>query len=143
MARPRTLTDDLTLVKAAGIDTVVSLLEPAEAASLGLAAQQEACAALDLTFLNHPIRDMHLPAPAAFAGFAADVAARLRSGAHVAVHCRASIGRSGMLVCTVLGHFGYDSAAALSHVSKMRGEAVPDTHEQTDFIKAIMTIGKA
>lgn len=140
MARPQILPDDLGIVKKAGIDTVISLLEPAEAATVGLSRAAEACASLGLTFLTHPIRDMHLPDPAAFQLFAADIAARMRRGAQVAVHCHASIGRSGMLACTTLGHFGYTAPTALAHVSKMRGVPVPDTAEQATFIRQIMTL---
>jgi protein-tyrosine phosphatase len=139
MARPQTLPDDIAAVKAAGVDTIMSLLEPAEAAKIGLAAQEAACSAQGIAFLNHPIRDMHLPEATAFAALAADVAARLRNGSNIALHCYASIGRSGMLACTILGHFGYTSQTALSHVSQMRGKPVPDTEEQAAFIKQIMS----
>jgi len=77
--------------------------------------------------------------PDAFTTFATDIATRLQGGDHVAVHCFASIGRTGMLTCTVLGHFGYDAETAQAHVSKMRGAPVPDTPEQTRFIKQIMS----
>ena len=139
MARPRILPDDLAAVKIAGIDTIISLLEPDEAATVGLAREGEVCATLGITFLNHPIRDMHLPDPAAFADFITDIAARLRNGASLAVHCHASIGRSGMLACSTLGHFGYSSANALAHVTQMRGVPVPDTAEQTAFIHRFMS----
>lgn len=137
MARPKALLRDLETVQLAGINTVVSLLEPREAALLGLGAQDARCAALGLAFLNHPIRDMHLPEPRGFAAFAAQIASSLREGAHVAIHCRASIGRSGMLACTVLGHFGYDADAAIAHVSAKRGEPIPDTEVQAAFIRAV------
>lgn len=139
MARPKVLPDDLKAIKTAGIDTVVSLLEPAEASNVGLAQQADTCATLGLTFLNHPIRDMHLPDPATFAPFSADIALRLRSGANIAIHCYASIGRSGMLACTVLGHFGYTADRALAHVSEMRGTDVPDTAAQTTFIQKMIS----
>lgn len=139
MARPQDLHADLAAVKDAGVDTIISLLEPAEAAAVGLSREAQVCASLDITFLNHPIRDMHLPDPAAFQLFATDIAARMRRGAQVAVHCHASIGRSGMLACTTLGHFGYTAPTALAHVSKMRGVPVPDTTEQAAFIRQIMT----
>ena len=121
------------------MQTVISLLEPAEAATVGLSEQPRVCAELGLTFLNHPVRDMHLPEPVAFATFAKDIAHRIRGGDHIAVHCHASIGRSGMLTCAVLGHFGYASDTALAHVTKRRGVPVPDTAEQTAFIHKIMT----
>lgn len=138
MARPQALPGDIAAVKAAGIDTIISLLEPDEAAKVGLVAQGATCTALGMTLLSHPIRDMHLPEATAFAAFAADIATRLRSGSNIALHCHASIGRSGMLACTVLGHFGYTDETAIPHVSKMRGTPVPDTAEQAAFIKRIM-----
>jgi len=137
MLRPKVLHDDLAAVQAAGIDTVISLLEPAEAASLGLEAQSAACAAFGITFLNHPIRDMQLPQAKAFAVFAQDVAADILEGAHVAIHCRASIGRTGMLTCAVLGYLGYSAEQAITHVSAQRGITIPDTEAQAAFIRKI------
>lgn len=97
------------------------------------------CADLGIIFLSHPVPDMHLPDPTPFRTLAADIANHLRSGANIAVHCYASIGRSGMLACATLGHFGYSSAEAIVHVSQMRGTPVPDTPEQAAFIHNIMT----
>lgn len=136
--RPRVLPDDLETLKAAGIQTLVSLQEPQEAAAVGLKTQAQTCADIGIDFLNHPIRDMHLPDAAPFRSFAAALAARLQESDNIAIHCYASIGRSGMLACAVLGHFGYTSTTALAHVSKMRGTPVPDTAEQTAFIHKIM-----
>lgn len=143
MTRPQVLPDDLARARSAGIDTVVSLLEPSEAATSGLADEARTCADLGLIFLNHPIRDMHLPYPADFGVFTADIATRLEGGAQIAIHCYASIGRSGMLACSVLGHFGYTPARAIAHVSHMRGTPVPDTVQQATFIHHIMTHGRA
>ncbi|MEQ6202031.1 hypothetical protein ABMC88_03155 [Sulfitobacter sp. HNIBRBA2951] len=136
--RPRVLPDDLAALKAAGIQTLVSLQEPQEAAAVGLETQAQTCADIGIDFLNHPIRDMHLPDAAQFRSFAAALAARLQASDKIAIHCHASIGRSGMLACAVLGHFGYTSATALTHVSKKRGTHVPDTPQQTAFIHKIM-----
>lgn len=138
MARPREVLADITSVRDAGIDTIVSLLEPTEAAKFDLKDEAEICAALDITFLNHPIRDMRLPDPDSFAAFTADLADRLIHGANIAVHCYASIGRSGMLTCSILGHFGFDAEMALQHVSAKRGVPVPDTPEQAAFIRTLI-----
>ncbi len=135
MARPRQVRDDLAAARASGIDTVISLLEADEAARVGLGREAAACADAGLRFVNHPIRDMQLPDPARFASFVAEVAARLRDGSRIAVHCHASIGRSGMLTCCVLGQFGFDAETALRHVSARRGVSVPDTAAQADFIR--------
>jgi len=134
MLRPQALSGDLMRVRRAGIDTVISLLEPAEAVELGLATQAQACASAGLTFLSFPIRDMHLPQPAAFATFTHDIVRRLRGGDAIAIHCHASIGRSGMLACCTLSHFGFSAADALRHTSARRGVPVPDTPAQTAFI---------
>ena len=132
--RPKVLPDDLAPLQRAGIVTLVSLLEPSEADAIGLHDEAAACVASGLCFLNHPIRDMHLPDPETFLPFATDIAARLRAGENIALHCHASIGRSGMLACTVLGHFDYTAARAIEHTSKRRGVPIPDTAAQTAFI---------
>ena len=137
MTRPQNLYDDIKTARSAGITTIISLLEPQEAARIGLKDEAEACAKYGITFLSHPIRDMHLPAPAAFNTFAQTIAACIQNGEHAALHCYASIGRSGMLTCAILGHFGYDAAAAITHTTKMRGSPIPDTAEQAAFIHQI------
>ncbi|MEH6647985.1 protein-tyrosine phosphatase family protein [Sulfitobacter sp.] len=141
--RPKVLLDDLAHLKSSGIDTLISLLEPSEAPSIGLCDEAGSCSVLGMTFINHPIRDMHLPEPESFTRFAADVAQRLRNGSHIALHCHASIGRSGMLACIVLGYFGYTAQTALAHVSQRRGVPVPDTEEQAAFIHHIMQVSQA
>ena len=143
MTRPTSLPDDIKTAQAAGITTLISLLEPSEAATLGLAKEADACTAQGITFLNHPIRDMTLPEPEAFRLFTGQIATRIHYGEHVAVHCRASIGRSGMLTCAILAHFGYDSETAIAHVCKMRGTSIPDTDTQTAFIHKIMATHSA
>jgi protein-tyrosine phosphatase len=134
MARPQEVLADITSVRDAGIDTIVSLLEPTEAAKFGLKDEDEICVGLGMTFLSHPIRDMHLPDPDSFVVFTANLAERLMNGANIAVHCYASIGRSGMLTCSTLGHFDFDPEMALEHVSAKRGVPVPDTAEQAAFV---------
>lgn len=138
MTRPTSLPDDIKTAQAAGITTLISLLEPSEAATLGLAKEADACTAQGIAFLNHPIRDMALPEPEAFRLFAEQIAIRIHHGEHVALHCRASIGRSGMLTCAILAHFRYESQIAIAHVSKMRGTPIPDTPQQAAFIHKIM-----
>ena len=138
MTRPQVLPDDIKTAQAVGITTIISLLEPQEAAKIGLSTENEACAQNGITFLNHPIRDMHLPDPTAFTAFAETIATRIQQGEHIAVHCYASIGRSGMLTCAILARFGFDADTALAHTTKMRGVQIPDTVEQTAFIHKIM-----
>lgn len=140
MTRPQVLPDDITTARAAGITTIISLLEPKEAAKFGLQSEADACITNGITFLSHPVRDMHLPEPTAFTAIAKAVATRIQQGEHIALHCYASIGRSGMLTCAILAHFGFDAQTALAHVTEMRGTKIPDTPEQTSFIHQIMQV---
>jgi len=57
-------------------------------------------------------------------------------GVNTVVHCRAGIGRTGMVAVGVLLHAGLEPEAALEHVAKARGIAVPDTSEQRDWLFA-------
>ncbi len=136
MARPQEVVTDIMSIRQNGIDTIVSLLEPAEATQCGLKDEASMCSDLGITFLSHPIRDMHLPDPESFAAFTRNIAHRLANGANIAVHCYASIGRSGMLTCATMGHFNFTSEQALKHVSTKRGVTVPDTTEQAAFIRS-------
>ncbi len=52
------------------------------------------------------------------------------------IHCRAGIGRSGMLAACVLVKAGLDPEAALQRVSEARGCPVPDTEEQRAWVFA-------
>lgn len=139
MTRPDTLPDDIKTARSAGITTIISLLEPDEAAKIGLKDEAKVCITNGITFLNHPILDMHLPDPEIFATFAKNIATRIQNGEHIALHCYASIGRSGMLTCAILAHFGYDAHTAITHTTNMRGTAIPDTPEQSAFIHQIVS----
>jgi len=138
MPRPRAevLQQDVQHYQSLGVDALLSLLEEAEAAELGLSAEAQTCGVAGLEFLTFPIADYSVPQRGAFLTLVNDVAARLRAGQAVAVHCRAGIGRSGMVVCSVLGALGVKDAIA--EVSRARGIAVPDTAEQRTFIQDIL-----
>jgi protein-tyrosine phosphatase len=58
----------------------------------------------------------------------------LQGGQNVAVHCRAGIGRSGMVAACSLVALGLAAPLAQAEVSKARGVAIPDTVEQGVFI---------
>jgi protein-tyrosine phosphatase len=64
-----------------------------------------------------------------------DVAAALEEGKTVAVHCRQGIGRSGLIAAGVLLTSGMSVDHALEVVGAARGEAVPETPAQLQWIK--------
>ncbi|WP_407067049.1 MULTISPECIES: protein-tyrosine phosphatase family protein [Falsihalocynthiibacter] len=118
-----------------GVQSIVSLLEAIEADKLGLAREAEQCTAEGIEFRNMPIADFALPDGKQFADILRLICTDLEAGKSVAVHCRAGIGRSGMVACGVLMRFGATAQEALVQVSKARGVDVPDTAEQRAFIE--------
>ena len=121
-------------VRGHGVDEIISLLAADDIDALGLQDEQHACHAEGLAFTNFAIPDFGRPDPSAFSALVARVAGDLESGRGVAVHCRAGIGRAGMLACCVLKHFGQSGEEAIARVSQARQHAVPDNLLQRDFI---------
>ena len=131
------LKHEMLMLKRNGIDTLVSLLEPREAEWLGLEDEPAEAEKAGLVFLNFPIMDTQVPWDVArFRAFVSDLAARLRNGEHIGVHCRGSIGRATVTAACTLIHLGWKPAAALAAVEAARGCPVPDTREQHAWIMA-------
>ena len=87
----------------AGIDLVVSLLEPREAEDLGVLKESEVCDSFGIQFLSFPIRDHCVPdSDADFSELVEVVHSTLKEGKAVAIHCYAGIGRSGLVAACVL-----------------------------------------
>ncbi len=96
------LEDDITELSRMGITHLVSLLETDEAGELGLGQEQMHCANVGVGFINFPIVDRGLPVnTAAFVNLATSLAPEIGQGGLVAIHCRAGIGRTGMLASCV------------------------------------------
>ncbi len=122
---------------ASGVDQVVSLLEPAEARSLGLQHEAELVRAQAMEFCSFPIPDMGLPASLdAFAQLSRRLYRRIHAGGHTLIHCRAGVGRSGLLAAAVLMHGGRDAQQAFAHVARRRGMPVPETSDQGSWLEA-------
>lgn len=136
MPRPSSewLLDDASYFSSMGINLIVSLLEEYEAIELGLAQEKEVLSGLDIDFINYQIKDRNLPTRSDFANFIKSLYLRLLQGESVAVHCRAGIGRAGIVASCILKHDGYASDAAMRLVSSARGVTIPDTTEQIDYI---------
>jgi protein-tyrosine phosphatase len=58
----------------------------------------------------------------------------LIKGQNVLVHCRAGIGRTGLVAASVLVRTGIDPEVALRLVSTARTLVVPDTAEQRTWV---------
>jgi len=138
MPRPRGndwLSDDLRMLRRAGVDVIVSALTALEAEELGLVEEAQECAENGLLFISFPIEDRSLPAHAGgFAVLVDQLVAHLRNCRSVVVHCRAGIGRSSLIAACVLVNLGLSPDAAFSAIEMTRGCPVPDTPEQRQWV---------
>jgi predicted protein tyrosine phosphatase len=122
--------------RAAGVDMVVSLLEPDEEAQLVLEDEAAAAVASGVEFRSFPIPDRGVPVSReSLAELVSGIVDVLKTGRNVAVHCRQGIGRSGLIVGGVLVAAGKDLNTALKTIEESRGLEVPETNEQRQWLR--------
>jgi predicted protein tyrosine phosphatase len=139
LPRPRGgdwLADETRTWREAGIDMVVSLLEPEEEAQLVLTGEAAAAAASGVEFRPFPIPDRGVPASREkVAELAGGIVAALETGRNVAVHCRQGIGRSALIAGGVLVAAGQDPNTAFKTIEESRGLEVPETEDQRQWLR--------
>jgi protein-tyrosine phosphatase len=147
VGRPRAgdwLADEIADWKASGLTDIVSLLEAFEVRETGLTQEALWAAKAGLGFESFPIPDRGVPAsvPAAHA-LCVSLAYKVRNGQAVGIHCRASIGRAGLMAAGVLAHLGISLEEAWRRTSAARGRPVPDTEEQRQWLARVFrnTVG--
>jgi protein-tyrosine phosphatase len=140
-ARPRGgdwLDDEVSSWRQAGVNVVVSLLEEGEIAQLGLLDEGQAAEKQGVGFVSFPMPDRGVPASrAAAVSIIRSIATELEAGKNVALHCRQSIGRSGLIASALLMNSGVDAELAMQTVSTARGLSVPETAEQVAWLKQL------
>jgi protein-tyrosine phosphatase len=138
--RPRAgdwLSDEIAGWRAAGIDLVVSLLEPEEVAELGLHDEAGLCGHNMIAFVSFPVPDRGVPRSWLTASdLARLLASRVRDGRTAAIHCRAGIGRSAVIAACALVRLGVNLDQAFEAIAKARGVEVPDTQQQREWVRA-------
>ncbi len=138
VARPRGhewLEDEVLHWRKNGIDVVVSLLTHPESQELGLAQEATVIAKQGLQFIGFPIADRDVPVSIQDTRtLVARLANLLSQGKRVAVHCRQGIGRSSLLVASLLVDAGVGVEQAFRQIEIERGYAVPDTVEQKQWV---------
>lgn len=139
VARPRGrdwLSDDIDLLKKAGIDILVSTLTLAETDELGLMAEENCCRQFGTEFVSFPIEDRSVPTSLSeFEKLLNFLGESLATGKGVAIHCRAGIGRSSLVVASLLIRNGLSANAAFLAIEKARGSPVPDTPDQRRWVE--------
>lgn len=138
ISRPRGgewLDDELRSLKEAEFNVLLSLLTKEEAKELGIAKEAELSAKYGLDFLSFPIPDLGVPdSTAATRDVLAQILEQLHRGKKIGVHCRQGIGRSGLMVASLLVMAGLEPSAAFRKVSAARGLEVPETSQQRDWV---------
>lgn len=129
------LAADLAAVAAWRPDLVVTLIEDHEAALVGVPDLFERLAAV-APWRHFPIGDFGVPASAdGWAALLDDLGRRLDGGARVMIHCRAGLGRTGMLAAALLARAGLDADEAVATVRRARPGTL-ETTAQVDVVRA-------
>jgi protein-tyrosine phosphatase len=138
LGRPRPgewLADEIADWAAAGVTDVISLLEDFEVRDTGLLEEADLARQAGISLERFPIPDRGVPASLdATRKLSAHLAEKIRVGRTVGIHCRASIGRAGMIATGVLVELGVPLADAWIRTSAARGRAVPDTDQQKIWV---------
>jgi protein-tyrosine phosphatase len=122
-------------LKTGGIDVLVSMLEADEAAEVGLSDAAKHCEDAGIEFISVGITDHGVPASFEdMEAMASYLVRKLDGGLGVAAHCFAGLGRSPLMIATVLIQRGLSHEAAIALVSKARGYSVPEMASQHDWL---------
>jgi predicted protein tyrosine phosphatase len=84
-----------------------------------------------------PIHDLTAPPLAAVRPLYDDLAARLRDGQRIVIHCAAGVGRAGTTAVAVLLLLGMPLDDALAHVRAHRPMAGPEVGSQLDLVREL------
>ncbi|MGA2564219.1 MAG: dual specificity protein phosphatase family protein [Steroidobacteraceae bacterium] len=136
--KPQDTESRLQRLLAAGIDTFLDLTHQGECP------EYRALLPANVRYLRSPILDTEIPEdPAQMRTIQAHLHSELAAGRRVYVHCRAGIGRTGMVVGCYLAEQGLKGPAALRRLNRLWRQSersrtwpvVPQTHEQAEFIR--------
>jgi protein-tyrosine phosphatase len=122
------LDDDIKAMRQEQIHLLISALTKSEVDELGLLEEANCCRENGISFISFPIEDRSVPASISeFESLLERIQREIRGGKAIAIHCRAGIGRSSIIVAAVLIRNGLSATEAFSAIEAARGTPVPDT----------------
>jgi protein tyrosine phosphatase (PTP) superfamily phosphohydrolase (DUF442 family) len=132
------LEDEIDGWRAAGVDSVASLLTPDEVEDLNLSQEAELAASRGIRFFSLPIPDRDIPASdIAAIDFTRALVDELAHGRSVLLHCRQGVGRSGMLAAAILVAGGERPGRACARIGAARGVETPETEPQRLWLERV------
>ncbi|MDQ0017364.1 protein-tyrosine phosphatase [Variovorax boronicumulans] len=139
MPRPRGgewLREEVEAWRGAKVEWVVSLLESHEVRELELNSEPSLCAEHGIRFWSFPIADRGTPTSTRELSVLLDqLHSEILQGKAVAIHCRAGIGRTGLVAGCLLHLLGVLGKDIFRVLSRSRGVAIPDTAEQAEWVE--------
>jgi len=142
MPRPRGgewLEEELAALRVCEVDSVVSLLEMQEVRELELREEGALCTAHGMDFLSFPIADRGTPdSKKDFSVLLGKLHTHLLEGRSVAIHCRAGIGRTGLVAGCLLHLLNVPYKDIFHILSRSRGVPVPDTSAQIEWVETFV-----
>jgi ADP-ribosylglycohydrolase len=120
-----------------GVTCFIDLTEPDEMSAY------EAGLPLEIAYMRRPIRDHSVPDPRHMVEILSSLHEALRAGATVYLHCRAGIGRTGMVAGCFLAEQGFSGSEALRELNRLWQQSaragdwpeVPETAAQADYVR--------
>lgn len=140
----RDLDADLELIAAWRPSLVITLVEDAEFALLGVPAFGEAVLQKGLRWRHVPLPDAGVPDAAfelAWRSVGAEARTVLRNGGRLLLHCRAGLGRTGMIAARLLVELGESPADAIAKVRAARSGTI-ETAAQERHVRACRALGR-
>ena len=138
----REVATDLAAVRVEyGTDVLVSLMEDFEYDVYRMNDSRsffESVVAAGMEVVRFPIVDVDVPPEEQmeeFANLIGGIIGSLRDGKNVVAHCRDGIGRTGVVVSSVLVGLGHDADEAIEIVRLARSPRMVETGPQEDYVR--------
>jgi protein-tyrosine phosphatase/nicotinamidase-related amidase len=136
----RSLADDVSTLKAAGVSHVVCLLTEDEFVTYGVDELLNAYAQAGFQTRHRPILDQGVCSPAEMAELVQWIDDQLADGANVLIHCVGGLGRSGLVSACYLKSKGLSAADAIAEVRRTRSPRAIETEGQEMFVQGFTAV---